>query len=66
MRKPPSEIGALGQEQGEVVEAGVPVSRLRPGFLYKNEQLALAGPERGRLFVSREDRQPDRAIVVLK
>ena len=47
VREPAREVGALRQEQREVVEAGVAARRPRARLLDEDEQLAAAGAERG-------------------
>jgi hypothetical protein len=45
MRQPASEVDALRHEQGEVVEARVPMRTRRARLLDEHEQLAVAGVE---------------------
>src|SRR5206468_5591445 len=46
VREPAGEVGALGDAQREVVEAGVPGRRPRTGLLDENEQLSVAAERR--------------------
>ena len=47
VREPAGEVGALGQQEGEVEEAGVADRGPRARLLVQDEQLAPAGAERG-------------------
>ena len=66
VREPAREVGALGHEQREVVEAGVADRRPRTGLLDEHQQLAPARAERRAAVSLLEQLEPDRRPVVLE
>ena len=63
--QPAREVDAFGQQQGEVVEPGVAVCRLRSGLLDQAQQLTPTGPERHPAAVAIKYIQADGAYVVV-
>ena len=63
MGEPAGEVGALRQQQGDVVEAGVSGARPRARLFDGNDQLPIADPDRCRPVGSAEDLETDHAPV---